>query len=100
MKNSFLEANYVKRGDKLENQDTYEGNYCMSLCMHHKIINIDTPDSCSICTLHNIRVDAYDSCDYYRSIFDDDPDLLKPFIVADSAKKKKNWFLRLLSRIP
>lgn len=96
MKSSLSEANFIKRGDSLGNQSTYEGAYCSSFCVHHKIINNDTPNAYSICTLHNIRVDFYDSCDRYLSMFDADPDLLKPFLTNSSEpKKKKNWLSRL-----
>lgn len=92
MKKSLTEVNFVKRGDKSD----YNGNCCGSFCNHKKLIIPESPDCFYFCTLHNIRVDFYDSCDCYLSMFDANPDLLKPFLTnCSEPKKKKNWFLRL-----
>lgn len=100
MEKKLAEAEYIHRGEESD----YEGDrYCGALCTHSKIINNDTPSAYRICTLLDFRVDCYDSCKYYMSMFEADPDLLKPFVdyarmVNCSKPKKKSLFSKVFKK--
>lgn len=94
MNKQLSESDYVHRGDEAN----FDGNHCGLLCVHRKIINDGEDDSYTICTLHNIRVDHYDSCKYYKSLFEEQPDLITPFI-SDKKSEKRKKECKMFSRL-
>lgn len=79
------EAKFIKRGEKWPEIPTES---CDSFCNWACVKNNGTPNSYYYCTKLGIRVDGYDSCKYYISMFDADPDLLKPFLDPPAHGKK------------
>jgi hypothetical protein len=76
-------VNYICRGE----QGDYLGDTCGRLCVYKKVVNDGQPDCYSFCTLHQIRVSYFDSCNCYRSMFEANPGLLASFVQNDQSQE-------------
>lgn len=104
MNQKLINAQFVKRGDDVHSSEDIPEEYCGGLCKWGKLINEGSPNCHYYCHKLNIEVECYDSCKYYLSIFDADPNLLKPFANTTSetttkvANKRKGWLFNFLKK--